>query len=379
VIEKERLKKLFLSLVRLSSESLSERLIAHHLKAQLESLGAAVVEDRAASAVGGNCGNLIARFGTRGPFLMLNSHMDTVRPGRNVQPVVKGDIIRSDGRTVLGADCKSGIAAIMEALESVREDRGVIEGIEVVFTVAEEVGLLGAKQLKRNAIKSKIGITLDSGDPYNVIIAAPAANRIMMDIHGFESHAGVAPEKGISAILIAAQALRAMKLGRIDHETTANIGIIEGGNATNIVPALVQLKGEARSHNTSKLERQTKQMIRAAETAAKKAAKNIDGKTMRPTVKIAVKPDYPAMKIKPNSPVMKVVKAAGVRAGLKLSTKAGNGGSDANIFNSIGIQTVILGTGMTDVHSTRENINVRDMVKAARLVRAAVDTFLEER
>ena len=170
-----------------------------------------------------------------------------------------------------------------------------------------------------------------------------------------------------------------MKLGRIDRETTANIGIIEGGSAANIVPGKVRLQGEARSHNKSKLEKQTRHMINAVERAAKKAAKKIDGRIMKPRVESEVNPDYPAMKIKQNAPVLKMVNAAAKRVGMKMSTKAGSGGSDANIFNGMGIQTIILGTGMTDMHSTRESVKIGDMVKAAKLVRACIEVFTEGR
>ncbi len=378
MIKESRIKKRFISLCRISSESGHEAALARKLTTQLQKMGARVWEDKAAKAAGGDSGNIIARFGNRGPFLMLNAHMDTVKPGKGVRPIIKGDVIKTDGSTILGADCKSGIAVIMEALEATLEEKGRIQGLEVVFTVCEEIGLLGAKNLDGKTLKSGLGIALDSTSPHEIITSAPAANRLTIDIHGLESHAGIAPEKGISAAVIAAQAIGAMKLGRIDHETTANIGVIEGGTATNVVPAHVKLKGEARSHSRSKLEKQTRHMIKAAETACRRAGKKIDGELYKPKAETEVVPDYPSMKVKKNSPVLKLINNAGAAIEMKLSTKAGSGGSDANIFNSMGIQTVIVGAGMTDVHSTRESIKISDMVKAATLIRSCIGVFSRE-
>jgi len=375
LVRESRIRKNFLSLCKVASESGREAALARKLAARLEKMGGKVTEDNAAKATGGDCGNITARFGRRGPFLMLNAHMDTVKPGRGVKPITEGDTIKTDGSTILGADCKSGIAVIMEALESTLEEKGRIEGVEVVFTVCEEIGLLGAKNIDAKKLKSKIGIALDSTDPHEIITSAPAANRLTIDIHGLESHAGIAPEKGISAAVIAAEAIRSMRLGRIDHETTANIGVIEGGIATNIVPARVRLKGEARSHSRSKLERQTMHMIKAVETACRAARKKIEGKLHKPEAEIEVTPDYPGMKVEKGSPALKLLRKAGAAIDMKLSTRAGSGGSDANIFNSMGIQTVIAGTGMTDVHSTRESIRVSDMAKAAALIRSCIDLF----
>lgn len=376
MINRNRIKERFISLAVIGSESRKEARLARKLKKDLERMGAAIFEDAAAQQVGSNCGNLIARFGKRAPFLMLNAHLDTVRPGEGVKPIVDGDIIRSDGTTILGADCKSGLTAILEALESLTEDGIKPSGIEVVFTISEEIGLLGAKHLDYKSIKSKCGFALDTSNPDVVVTSAPAANRITIDIFGVESHAGVAPEKGISAALIAAEALKSMKLGRIDFETTANIGIIEGGTASNIIPGYMKLTGEARSHNMLKLARQTKDMLKAVETAAKNASKKIDGKLVKPKFIAEVKADYPAMRVKENSSIMRLLDGASKRISANICAVAGSGGSDANIFNSRGIETVIIGTGMTDVHSRRESVKISQMEKSARLIRACIEEWM---
>jgi len=236
---------------------------------------------------------------------------------------------------------------------------------------------MGAKNIDRKLLKSKTGFALDSLRPETVIDSAPAANRIHIDIHGLESHAGMAPEKGISAVVIAADAVNSMKLGRIDSETTANIGLIGGGRATNIVPSHVSLSGEVRSHNKRKLETRTNSMIEAASKAAKKAARKIDGKIVTPHIEVKVRRDYPVMKVSRNSQIMKILRKAAKAENMEITVQPGGGGSDANIFNSMGIETIILGTGMTDVHSTRESIKISDMVKTAELLQTCVEIFAE--
>jgi tripeptide aminopeptidase len=194
--------------------------------------------------------------------------MDTVAPGEGVVPVLDGTILRSDGRTVLGGDDKSGVAIICEALRVVREKKIPCGPVDVAFTICEEAGLLGAKCLDVSRLKARTGLVLDSDSVGFLFTRAPAANRFEIAVHGLEAHAGVCPEKGINAIQVAAEGIARMKLGRIDGETTANIGVVEGGVAVNIVPNTVLLKGEARSHNEEKLAAQTAHMIRCLEEAA---------------------------------------------------------------------------------------------------------------
>src|SRR5919106_1268863 len=227
--------------------------------------------DDAGEKVGGNSGNVIARFpGTISGAspIMMSAHMDTVVPGEGVRPVVEGDIIRTDGTTVLGGDDKSGCAVIIETIRSLREQSIPHAPIDAVFSICEEVGLLGAKHLDMSKVRAKYGIVFDSDDPGFLFTKGPSANHFEFKVHGLESHAGVAPELGISAIKIAAEAIAAMRLGRIDEETTANIGVIQGGEATNIVTNLVTLKGEARSLDDAKLEAQTRHMVETLEQAA---------------------------------------------------------------------------------------------------------------
>src|SRR6266571_6918052 len=250
MINQERIKNLLLEFVQIDSHSRKERDIAERIKKYCEEMGAQAEIDDAGKAVGGNTGNVIARFPGTIPgaeSIMMSAHMDTVVPGEGVKPIVEGDIIRTDGTTVLGGDDKSGCAVIIEVIHCLQEQNVPHAPIEAIFSICEEVGLLGAKNVDVSKLKAKYGIVFDSDDPGFLFTKGPSSNHMEFRIHGLESHAGVAPEEGISAI----------KLGRIDTETTANIGLISGGMATNIIPNLVVLNGEARSHSEEKLSAQT--------------------------------------------------------------------------------------------------------------------------
>jgi tripeptide aminopeptidase len=202
----------------------------------------------------------------------------------------------------------------------------------------------------------------------HMVLRAPGANRIRVEITGRESHAGVAPEQGLSAIQTAALALAEMRLGRIDVETTANFGRIEGGVACNIVPGRVSLEGEARSHDPDRLAAQTAHMVACFERAAEKMACVIGGEMVKPHLQIDIQPDYPRMAVAEDAPVVRLARDAARAAGQELTVKLGGGGSDANIFNAHGIATIILATGMRDVHSPKESVAVDDMVTVSELL-----------
>src|SRR5579883_3209572 len=262
-VNRERIKHILLDLIRIDSLSRRERACAMRLKREMEQLGAVCRFDNAAEKVKGEVGNLIARLeGTvsGAPPILICAHMDTVSPGEGVKPVVDGDIIRSDGSTVLGGDDKSGCAIICETIHQLREQRIAHGPVEAVFTVCEEIGLLGAKHLDLNLIEAREGLVYDSDAPGYLFIRAPGAKALRFTVRGLEAHAGMAPERGLSAIKIAAEAIASMRLGRIDNETTANLGTIEGGRALNVVPNEVVVRGEARSRDNAKLERQVAHM-----------------------------------------------------------------------------------------------------------------------
>ena len=370
MINQERIKNLLLELVQIDSVSREERDVAERIKQLCEEMGAEVFIDDAGEKVGGNTGNVIARFpGTlpQAEPIMMSAHMDTVVPGRGVKPVIEGDIIRSDGTTVLGGDDKSGCAVILEAVRCLQEQNIPHAPIDAVFSICEEVGLLGAKHLDMSKVRAKYGIVFDSDDPGFLFTRGPSADHFEIKIYGLESHAGVAPEQGISAIRIAAEAISAMKLFRIDDETTANIGVIKGGEATNIITNLVTLKGEARSLDDAKLDAQTAHVIKCCEDAAARYEVTVDGVTTKARVESSVTREYHAMDVSDDSRVVKLVKGAAARMGLEVQTLASGGGCDANIFNKRGIECANLGTGMRAIHTVKEWLDVKDMYASANM------------
>jgi len=268
MIEPQRIKDEFLDLASISSMSRREGAIARRLESILKGMGASVEVDDAGEKVGGETGNILARFGGTkpgAPPFLLSAHMDTVGPAEKIHLVVEGDIVRTDHTTVLGGDDKAGIVAIFEAIRVLREEKIPHGDIEVVLSICEETGLLGAKHFDTDRLKAKRGLVLDVDGVCELITRAPVANRVSFTVTGLEAHAGICPERGLSAIQIASEAIAGMKLGRVDAETTANLGIMQGGLATNIVPTRVIVHGETRSLSVEKLEAQTEHMRRRFE------------------------------------------------------------------------------------------------------------------
>lgn len=363
MINKERLVDEFIRLAAMESPSRHEGVIASYLKSVLKELGAHVVEDGAAEATAGDSGNLLGKLvGNRraAPAMALNAHMDTVAPGRKIHPVIRDGVVYSGGDTILGADDKSGLAIILEVVRTLIEHNLPHGNLELLFTVCEEVGLIGAKSFDVSVLEAKVGYSLDSMKVGSLVIAAPAANHIEFTIHGRESHAGVAPEDGINAIKIAGLALARMPLGRIDEETTANIGLIQGGTATNIIPGSVVLKGEARSHCMDKLRRQTERMV----ACVVDAVEEVKGAG----VDVEILPDFPLMCIDHKGLSVELAQRAAEKLGRTLYLTVGGGGSDANVFNEKGIEMAIMPTGMTAVHTNAEHIRIDDMVQTAELL-----------
>jgi tripeptide aminopeptidase len=364
MINSNRIFTQFQELTRISSPSKKERKIADYLKAKLQSLGLTVREDSAGQAIGGEAGNIVAVLEAtgQGPKMLFAVHMDTVMPGEGVIPVFKDGYFRSAGQTVLGADDKAGIAAILEALQVIKEKGLPHPRLTVVCSVAEEMGLLGALNLDIAQIDADYGFVLDSSGPIgNVIVRGPTQSIIKAVIRGRAAHAGIAPEEGISAIQIAAEAIRRMKLGRIDHETTANIGVINGGVATNIVPEEVTVEGEARSLEPAKLAQLNEQIKKAFETAAEDFAGSCQ---------VEINQAYPAIQSLEGHRIIGLILKAGNKLGIPIRLVATGGGSDANIFNGRGLPTVNLATGMEKVHTKKEELKAGDLVKLAEFVLA---------
>ncbi|MGH7914143.1 MAG: M20/M25/M40 family metallo-hydrolase [Candidatus Binataceae bacterium] len=365
-----RLKQLFLEIVQIDSLSRRERDVAQRLARELENAGLRFRFDGAAEKVHGNCGNLIGHLdGTREGVtpLLLCAHMDTVVPGEGVKPVVDGDIIRTDGTTVLGGDDKSGCAIICEVLHQLRE-RNIVHGpIDVVFTVCEEIGLQGARNLDLSLLRAREGLVFDSDSPGYLFVRAAGAQGLRFTVRGLEAHAGMEPERGLSAIRIAAEAIAAMRLGRIDEETTANLGTIQGGRAGNIVPNEVVVRGEARSNDPLKLTAQAEHMIGCFKEAVARAAVMIDGKLVQATLEYRSVPSYGAMNVPEDAPIVRKVIEAARRLGREVKPHATGGRCDANIFNQRGLIVANLGTGMRDIHTVREWLDLRDMIATAEV------------
>ncbi|MCX7749239.1 MAG: M20/M25/M40 family metallo-hydrolase [Clostridia bacterium] len=366
MVNRERMVKEFVELVRIDSLSLKEREMADRLTRKLEEMGYTVYEDEAGNKAAGNAGNLICSIkGEKNvsPILLM-AHMDTVVPGIGKNPVVGDKLIKSDGTTILGGDDVAGIECILEALRVLKED-GIKHGdIQVVFTIAEEVGLLGAKYLDYDKIHAKYGFVMDDGGKIgHVANRAPSQDKIDITVKGKAAHAGVEPQKGISAIQIAADAISGMKLGRIDPETTANIGIISGGQATNIICDTVEIKAESRSRDENKLRTQTDHMRECFERAAKKFGGSVVFKAEQM---------YPSFHVVETDEICDILRKAADEVGIKLELEATGGGSDTNIINSKGIRAVDISVGMDKVHSVEEQIAIEDLVKAAQFLVAII-------
>ncbi len=372
-INRERLAAHFITLCELSSPSGEEKRVADYLRRTFTELGASLIlEDDSGPQTGADCGNLIIRFDGSSPVppVFFACHMDTVKPGHDVAVQRNGDIFTSKGDTILGGDDKSGIAPLIELISLLKENDTPHRTIELLFTTSEEVGLLGAKALDHRPLQATFGYALDSTGIDKVIVAAPAANKVRIDVHGTAAHAGLNPESGVNALQIAAQAITKVRLGRIDEESTANIGVIEGGVARNIIPDHVFIQGEVRSHSPEKLTALTEEMKQHfVETAESWPVSTRTG-SKQPSIEFVVESDYPAMRLSDDDEVLVTVRRAAKKIDRPLSFIVGGGGSDANIFNSYGLSTAILATGMCEVHTTGERLDLNDMVRLTELIHA---------
>ena len=372
MVNKQRLVDEFLELVQIDSESGHEGNIAKVLKSKLETLGLDVIEDDTKAQTGLGSGNLIGRL--KGSLdgvdpILFSCHFDTVTPGNGVKPVIKEDVIETDKTTILGADDKAGIAALLEGIRILKEAEIAHGDVEFVLTAGEEVGLMGASALDKKSLNAKYGFALDSGGSVGeIIVASPDHGKIVAKVHGVAAHAGVAPEAGVSAIEIAAKAITNMPLGRLDEELTANIGMINGGERTNIVCDYVELVGEARAITFSKLENQMRRMGEALENAAKERGCTVD---------VDITFERVGYKLEATDPVVKVAQKALTTIGRKPNLQATGGGSDANIFTINGIPTANLGVGYLDIHSKDEKMPISELVKLSELVVQLIKTVAE--
>lgn len=372
-VNKDRLIEEFLELVQIDSETKYESEISSILKEKFKNLGLDVVEDNAKELTGHGAGNLICSLkGTKieAEPIYFTSHMDTVVPGKGVKPSIKDGYIVSDGTTILGADDKAGLAAMLEAIRILQESNIEHGNIQFVITVGEESGLVGAKALDPSLLQATFGYAIDSnGLVGDIIVAAPTQAKLFAKIKGKTAHAGVAPEKGVSAITLAAKAISKMPLGRIDEETTANIGRFEGGQQTNIVCDYVEVLAETRSLMTEKMEKQAKKMTDAFVSTAQQYGGDVD---------VDVEVMYPGYNQKDGDQVVEVAKRAAKAIGRKSQLVKSGGGSDANVIAGYGIPTVNLAVGYEEIHTTNERMPIEELIKITELITAIIKDVASE-
>jgi len=365
-MNQERIVNRFLNYVKISSETKNEKEFALYLQKELEQMGLTTEFDQAGEAFGGNCGNLIAKLkGSLNKETMLfSAHMDTVTPGKDIKPIIKDDVIYSDGTTILGGDDKAGIAAIVEGLQMILEEKIPHGDIELLFSVAEEGGLKGSGNLNMDLISAKEGFILDSSKlPGEIITNGPAQAKLQIIVHGKAAHAGVCPENGISAIQVLSRAIDRMDLLRIDEETTANIGIVSGGTATNIVMPEIDVTAEVRSLDNKKLRKQMDHMIECLKAAAEEFNTTVD-----------IKEDilYGSFNIDKDVNIVKKAKKAFDAIGINATTTFTGGGSDANVLNDRGLEIINLGIGEKQAHTLKEHYYIKDLLTMTSFVKTLI-------
>lgn len=361
MINKERVLNTFYEYIKIDSETLNEKAIGDRIASDLEKLGYTVYKDNAGQKFGSNGSNIYCHVDGDNNYepIMISAHIDTVTPGIGIEPYIENGYIRSKGNTILASDDKSGVVAIVEALRVINEKNLQHRPIDAIFTIAEEGGLRGAKNLELERIKAKKALILDSsGDVGHIIVKAPGQTKLTAVITGKPAHAGIAPENGVSAIMVMSEAISNMKLLRIDDETTANIGTFTAQSPTNIVCEKASIIAEARSRNNEKLEKQTQHMIKCLQDACDKynASLNYNVENM-----------YQSYEIEENDELLSFIEEKCNEINVEPVKLASGGGSDSNVYNAKGIKTIVLGTGMSKVHTTQEEIKVEQLEKAAEL------------
>ena len=363
-VNKERMLAEFKEVVAVPCHSLQERPVFELLRAKLEVLGFTVEEDDAGEKLGGNCGNLWAFLpGNKAgaTSVLFSAHMDGCEPCGGTTVVQKDGYLYSDGTTILGGDDKSGVVGILEGVRMIVEENAEHGDIQILFTIAEEGGVNGSRCMDRSKLKAEVAYALDGeGAPGEVVIGAPGQYKWKISVHGKTAHGGVEPEKGINAIMIAAKALAEVeRYGRIDEETTCNVGVIGGGVATNVVPDLVVIEGDVRSRNNEKLEAVREELVSTICNAVEKFGGRVTAE---------VEHKYSGFFIDTNSTVVKLAERACKLYDLPLDITQTGGGSDANFFNTYGVPCVILGTGMKNVHTVDEFLKEEDLYNSALMV-----------
>jgi tripeptide aminopeptidase len=359
--------ELFLELAALPSPPGEERAVADRVAAELRELDLEVDEDDAGERIGSTAGNLYTRLEptSAGTPIFLCAHLDTVPPVGLIEPVVEDGVIRNAGGTILGADDKSAVAAMVESARQVITENRPHAGLELLFTAKEEVGLRGAEAFDCGRLVARVGFVYDQAGPIGeVILGAPHSTILEVTFRGQAAHAGMAPEDGRSAIAAAARAIADMRLGRLDDETSANVGTIRGGVARNIVPDLCSFSAEARSHDESKLSDVVQELLDACSFAASLTGCEVETEVAR---------GFRGYRFRRDDEPVRLAAAALERSGYMPTYALSGGGADANVFNMRGLACLNLANGMAEIHSPQEHIAAADLDAMVAVTLAIVD------
>ena len=362
---------LFTELAALPSPPGDERAVADAVAAYMRDLGLDVSEDDAGEKIGSNAGNLYARVEPTdgGTPLFLCAHLDTVPPVAGIEPVLEDGLIRNAAGTILGADNKSAVAVMLEATRRLLVENRPHGGLELLFTPMEETGLHGAAAFDHERLHARIGYVYDQAAPIGeVILGAPYSHSMQVKLHGRAAHSGMFPEEGRSAIAAAAKAIADFKLGRLDEETTANVGVIDGGTAGNIVPEWCTFLVDVRAHDPKKLADLVREMLESITFAA--SLEDCQAET-------DVHKSYNGYRFKRDDDVVRIASSALEQSGFEPSFALSGGGADANVFNERGLACVNLANGMVDIHTPDERIAVADLERMVDVTLALVDVARE--
>lgn len=347
---------LFLELCAIPSPSGNERVVADRVGRYLTDLGLQWDEDDAGARLGGDTGNLYARLEPTadGLPLFLCAHTDTVPPEGPIEPVVGEDgIVRNAAGTILGADNKGAVVVMLEAVRRVLRGGIPHAGIELVFTPQEEVSLRGADAFDHTRLHATTGFVFDhAAPPGEIVLGSPHGRLLDFRFHGRAAHAGIEPENGHSAVAAASRAIADFRLGRIDEETSANVGVITGGTARNVVPEWCSFSAEVRSHDEAKAVELVREMLETAAYAASLGECEVESE---------VRPSFPGYRYRETDEPVVLAATALREAGYDVTYSTPGGGADTNVFNARGLRCVTLGNGMTDVHTPDEHIAVADL------------------
>lgn len=371
-INEERLLHDFLELAKVDGPSGKEQAIADHLVPRLEAMGFSITFDNAHEQFRGQCGNLIAYWEGTAPAvrpLFFSTHMDTVLPTKGLQPVIRDGVIYSDGTTILGADDRAALAAYLEAILSIQESGADCGPIELILTVNEQQGLVGARHMDYSLVKSKEGYVFDSsGDVGQIILQGPYSSKIYIELIGKSSHIGLNPEEGVNAFLIAANALKRMNLGKINEDTLANIGLIQGGELSSIIPGQVELIGEVRSFTEKGLNDQLQEMKKHAMDAAN---------TYGGIAVVRFEKKYAGFQVKPETElaVNAVTAAKGIQVPYYLTRTLG--GADTNVLNENGLICLTLGNGFRNIHTFQEHISIENLIRTGAYTVSLIQNWYE--